>query len=180
MFDDLDTSKELSARLRQDMNPGSQGVVTPSAPSAPSAPPPPPPAPPPITPPPLENKQFQAEIETEPVVEAAPFINDTAKSKSYLAWIALLLILPSVFFWFCSLLYVAGSQAILVKLVTAVPFIVIVSANVLLPILAILLAFIMLRRTEPGEAGRGIAKLTMIFAGLALVVLLIWLLAEIF
>ncbi len=179
MFDEVDTSKELSARLRQDMNPDSQGTISeppqptpvkPASPLAPMAPPPP-----------LVPVQATSEDVIEPVVETSPFIReDSAGGKGWLAWASLILILPSVFFWFCSLLYIAGSKTILVKIVSAVSFIFIVSANTALPILTLVLSFIILRRTEAGESGRGLAKLAMVLAGLALLALIVWLLAEVF
>lgn len=176
MFDNVDTSKELSARLRQDMNPGREGVVSP-----PSAPPPPQPLPKPAPPPPLENKQPSAEEIAVPEVETAPFIPETSnKVNSVLAWSSIILVMPPVFFWFCSLLYVAGSKAVLVKIVTTVPFIIIVVANVSLPIVTIILALLMLKRTEPGEDGRGLAKLAIVFAILTIIALFIWLITEVF
>jgi hypothetical protein len=178
MFESVDTSKELSARLRQDMNPAVPGVILPVVPLTPL-----PPAEDifdkPITPPtPIVQPAPVEDI--APEVEVAPFASQVSDwRKKYLAWVAVILILPSSFFWFTSLLYTSGAKFILLKIVTIIPFIIIIILNVVLPILAIVAAVIMLWRTEPGDKGRLIAKISLGLAIVCLLSLSWWLIDEV-
>ena len=179
MFESVDTSKELSARLRQDMNPAVPGVVAPTMPSVP-----PPPAEDIFDKPAVKVTTIKSEPPKEeeiitPEVETAPFISQVSDwRKMYLAWIAGIMILPSTFFWLAALLYTTGAKSILLKIVTPIPFIAIVIANIVLPILTITAAVIMLWRSESGDKGRLVAKISLGLAVVCLLSLCWWLIDE--
>lgn len=176
MFEEIDTKKELSTRLRQDMNPEVRGKVEPSSPTTPAedifnkAEPEVRLAPPPIS-----------DSQPEPKVEVAPFVSQVSDwRKSYLAWAAGLLVMPSIIFWLASLFYTTGYTGLLLKIVTSIPFLIIVILNIVLPILAIVAAVVLLWLTESGDKGRLMAKISIILAAACLLVLIWWFLAEAF
>ena len=69
---------------------------------------------------------------------------------------------------------------LLLKIVTGIPFLIIVILNAALPVLAIIFSLVMLARSEPGDNGRLIAKLSLGAAILCILPLGWWLLAEAF
>ncbi|KKT23212.1 MAG: hypothetical protein UW06_C0001G0011 [Parcubacteria group bacterium GW2011_GWE1_43_8] len=181
MFEGVDTNKELSARLRQDMNPAVRGVVAPPTPPQPLsaedifAKPAPPAKITPVENPPPHDDIFVPEVETAPLISQ---VSDWR--KNYLAWVAGIMVLFPSIFWLAALLYTTGAKMLLLKIVTGIPFLIIVILNAALPVLAIIFSLVMLARSEPGDNGRLIAKLSLGAAILCILPLGWWLLAEAF
>ncbi|MDP3985838.1 MAG: hypothetical protein U1C53_00545 [Candidatus Veblenbacteria bacterium] len=177
MFENV--NNQVTRRLQQDMNSGPAPVVTESAPPSRVEPAPvlaAEPAPPPTaTHASSEPAAFVPEVFTAPVSLAT-----SMKGYGGVAWLALAATVPSVVFWLSSALYVAGFRGLLLVLVAAVPFILVVVLNVLLPLAAVALALFVLVRTEADAPGRGVAKITLLFSGACLLALGWWLAVEAF
>lgn len=180
MFEDFNPSQELSQRLKQDMNSPRSGGVSAVTRRDSSA-----------SPaedifsttdtseakvsPPADNSSFEHTIET------APFVSRVSDwRRVYLVWLAGILMLAPVAFWLASWLYVIGVRSILLKLISAVPFVVWLALNAVLPVLAIILSLVMLRLTQPVDKGRGLAKVIIILAVVCLLSLMGWVLDDIF
>ncbi len=176
MSDSSNHNEGLSLRLRQDMNPEYRGHIAPAKPKfeaedifespAPRA------APQAALP--LEGEKFTTQVETAPQISQ---VRDWR--QNYLAWLAGFLILPPSIFWLASLLYTFGVKSLLLKIVTTLPFLGLVVANVVLPVLSIGLALYMLWRTESGDSGRWLAKISLVLSIICLLSLLWWLIDEI-
>lgn len=174
MFEGAATNNGLTQRLRQDMNPGTIRSADPIPSLIP-------PLPKPVEPPAVVKTAAPAEELIVPEVEAAPFVLKVHNTnKTYLAWIAALMVVPTFFFWLTSLLYTLGARTILVNIVTRIPFNVIVIINVVMPIASVVLGGIMIAKTEPDTASRLIAKVTVWLAGLCIAALVFWLAFEAF
>jgi len=178
MFEDTSINFGVSARLKQDMNPAllrplapsTQPAVRPESVPAKSAPVSALPAPESDRP---VSDKFQAQVET------SPYINEAVLgSRSYLAWLALLSIIPSIIFWFFSLLYVVGVPAPLRIVVTAIPFVLLVILNLTTPVVAIGLAWLAYKKNTADAPARFWAIMVAALAGLCLLACLLWLTLE--